>query len=271
MDERIYYDLRQVAGLPSGLSSEVARELGLSILSRAYAPGDLLEDERTLAERYQVGRSVVRDAVKILVGKGFLDSPRGACARVRPRRNWRLLDTDVLAWYQSTPPDLNRLRQLTEVRFALEPKASRWAAERADAMEIAQIESALLRMEAEQESTEGFVIADALFHRAILAASHNEFIRAMEGVIYATLLSSIRATNRDARTNPDSIPFHREVYEAIAARDGARAERLMERLLADANRRLAERSEGLDRRPPGARPHVVPSPSVRPDPGRARD
>ena len=47
----------------------------------------------------------------------------------------------------------------------------------------------------------------------------------------------------DPRENEDSLPFHREVYEAIAARDGERAERVMDRLLADANRRLGDRIE----------------------------
>ena len=64
----------------------------------------------------------------------------------------------------------------------------------------------------------------------------------MEGVIFSALLSSIRLTNKDPRDNERSIPYHREVYEAIAARNGEKAERVMEDLLKDASRRLGGRT-----------------------------
>lgn len=237
----IYYDLKQIAGLAPSLSTQVAREIGRRIVSQIYAPGELVEDESRLAERYQVSRSVIRDAVKILVGKGLLEVRRGIGTKVRSRANWGLLDDDVLAWYQSAPPNSDFLRQLMDIRLVFEPKAARWASEVASEEELALIEAAIERMEAEKGSTEDFVIADALFHRSILRAAHNEFLIAMEGVIFSALLSSIRLTNKDPRDNEGSIPFHREVYEAIAARNGDRAEQVMERLLGDANRRLGGR------------------------------
>ena len=61
----------------------------------------------------------------------------------------------------------------------------------------------------------------------------------MEGVIYSALLSSIRLTNADPRENETSMPFHRAVTDQILKRDGGKAERQMENLLADANRRLS--------------------------------
>ncbi len=243
MSELIYYDLKQVAGLAPSLSTQVAREIGRRIVCGTYPPGELVEDEGALAERYQVSRSVIRDAVKILVGKGLLEVRRGIGTRVRSRTSWGLLDDDVLAWYQSAPPNSDFFRQLMDIRLIFEPKAARWAADRASGEEIDQIRAAIERMEAEKGSVEDFVIADALFHRSILHAAHNEFLIAMEGVIFSALLSSIRLTNMDPRENEDSLPFHREVYEAIAARDCERAERVMDRLLADANRRLVERIE----------------------------
>ncbi|WP_282609382.1 FadR/GntR family transcriptional regulator [Pelagibius sp. Alg239-R121] len=241
MSEMIYYDLKQVAGLAPSLATHMARELGRRIVAGGYEPGRLVEDEAALAERYQVSRSVVRDAVKILVGKGLLEVRRGIGTRVRPRDSWGLLDNDVLAWYQSAPPSGEILRQLMDVRRVFEPKAALWAAERATPDDLAMIETAIERMEDEKGSVEDFVVADALFHRSILRAAQNEFLSAMEGIIFSALLSSIRLTNKDPRENQDSIPFHREVYEAIAAGDGERAERVMERLLGDAGNRLGDR------------------------------
>lgn len=241
MSELTFYDLKQAAGLAPSLATHMARELGRRIVAGKYEPGRLLEDEAALAARYQVSRSVVRDAVKILVGKGLLEVRRGIGTRVRARAHWGLLDDDVLAWYQSAPPNDAFFRQLMDIRKVMEPKAARWAAERADDESIAEIEAAILQMEEEKGSVEDFVIADARFHRAILRAARNEFLVAMEGVIFSALLSSIRLTNKDPRENADSIPFHRAVYEAIADRNADDAEAQMSRLLDDTSLRLDER------------------------------
>lgn len=203
MNEMIYYDLKQVSGLAPSLSTQVAREIGKRIVSAAYAPGDLVEGEATLALRYQVSRSVIRDAVKVLVGKGLLEARRGIGTRVRSREKWGLLDDDIMAWSQSAPPNAGIFRQLMDVRQIVEPKAARWAAERGGDEAHGQIRAAVERMEEEKGSVEAFVIADAGFHR--------------------------------------SISFHCEVYDAIAARNGARAERVMEYLLGEASHRLGGR------------------------------
>ena len=242
MNEMAYYDLKQASGLAPSLAAQVAREIGKRVVSAFYAPGDLVEDEATLAERYQVSRSVIRDAMKILVGKGLLDVRRGIGTRVRPRARWGLLDDDVMAWYQSAPPNAELLYQLMDVRRIFEPKAARWAAERGSDADVEEIKTATERMENEKGSVEDFVHADAGFHRSILRATRNEFLAAMEGVIFSALLSSIRLTNKDPRDNERSIPYHREVYEAIAARNGEKAERVMEDLLKDASRRLGGRT-----------------------------
>lgn len=241
MNEMMFYDLKEMSGLTHSLSTQIARELGRRIVAASYLPGALIEDEGALAERYQVSRSVIRDAVKILVGKGLLDVRRGIGTKVRERASWGLLDDDVLAWHQSAPPSARFLRQLMDVRLVIEPKAARWAAERGTAEGHAFIESAQERMEQEKGSIEDFVVADALFHRSILHAANNELLQAMEGVIFSALLSSIRLTNNDPRDNEDSIPFHRAVTDAIHQRDAAKAETHMEKLLEDAMHRLGDK------------------------------
>ncbi|AWB65008.1 GntR family transcriptional regulator [Saccharobesus litoralis] len=241
MSELVYYDLKRAATMTPSLSVQVARELGRRIVAGTYEPDTLIDDENALAQRYQVSRVVIRDAVKILVGKGLLDVRRGIGTRVRPRNQWILLDDDVLAWHITAPPNEHFLTQLMDIRRSFEPKAARWAAERATDENLKEIEAALVGMEQEKGSIENFIIADALFHRSVLRAAHNEFLTAMEGVIYSALLVSVRITNQDPRENETSIPFHREVYEAIAAKDGDKAERLTEALLGDATARLKDK------------------------------
>ncbi|GGA76010.1 GntR family transcriptional regulator [Neiella marina] len=240
MSELVYYDLKRSTKMTPSLSVQVARELGRRIVAGSIEPGALIDDENALAERFQVSRVVVRDAVKILVGKGLLDVRRGIGTKVRPRNEWILLDDDVLAWHITATPRADFINQLMDIRLAFEPKAARWAAERATEEDIAEIDKACKGMEEETGSIEKFIVADALFHKAMLRAAHNEFLNAMEGVIYSALLVSVRITNQDPRKNSDSVAFHREVYEAVAAGDGDKAEQLTEKLLTDAIRRLKE-------------------------------
>lgn len=241
MNEMLFYDLKQTSGLSHSLADQVAREVGRRIIAGGYQPGDLIEDEGALADRYQVSRSVVRDAVKILVGKNLLEVRRGIGTRVRGRHAWGLLDDDVLAWHLSAPPRPEFFRQLMDMRVVIEPEAARWAAMHGADDALGEISKAMDRMESEQGSLEEFVISDALFHREILRASNNEILRAMEGVIFSALLTSIPLTNSDARKNADSLPFHRDVADAIVARDPERAATCMRRLLLDAQNRLTER------------------------------
>ncbi|MEL6965706.1 MAG: FadR/GntR family transcriptional regulator [Pseudomonadota bacterium] len=240
MMEMLYYDLKEGSGLATSLATQIAREIGRRVVAGSYDVGDLLEDEGALASRYQVSRSVIRDAAKILVGKGLLEVRRGIGTRVRERHHWGLLDDDVLAWHQSAPASSEFLKQLMDIRLVIEPKAARWAAERGTKDGHALIAEAQDRMEQEKGAIEDFIVADALFHRAILRAANNELLLSMEGVIYSALLSSIRLTNADPRDNDKSIAFHRGVTDQILQRNGAKAESRMERLLADANRRLGD-------------------------------
>lgn len=240
MSELVYYDLKRAATMTPSMPIQVARELGRRIVAGTIEEGTLIDDEASLTQRYQVSRVVIRDAVKILVGKGLLDVRRGIGTRVKPRSQWVLWDDDVLAWLVSAPPSKELINQLMDIRLAFEPKAARWAAERSTPELLAEIESACIGMEIEKGSVEKFIIADAIFHRSVFRAAQNDFLTAMEGVIYSSLLISAQITNKDPRENSSSVSFHREVYQAIAEKNGELAEQLTEKLLKDAIRRLQE-------------------------------
>ncbi len=243
MNETMFYNLKQSNGLTHSLADQVARELGRQIVASRYDQGELIEDEGALAERFQVSRSVIRDAVKILVGKSLLEVRRGIGTRVRGRHAWGLLDDDVLAWHLSAPVRPDFLNQLMDIRVVIEPEAASWAAIGASDEAIAEILNSQENMEQEKGSLEDFVVADALFHRAILRASNNEILRAMEGVIFSALLTSIKLTNNTTSKNEASIPFHRSVTDAIVARQAEKAAEHMKRLLVDARSRLKAKLE----------------------------
>ena len=245
MSELLYYDLKDSSGSPPSLATHVCRELGRRIVGGIHREGELIDDEGRLGERFRVSKSVIREAVKLLVGKGLLEVRRGSGTRVRLRSHWNLLDDDVLAWHLSTEPRPDFLRQLTEFRRLIEPSAAAWAARFGSDDEHAEIEAAQQRMENGGQSIEGYVVADAMFHRAILRAAGNEILLSMEGVIFSALLSSIRLTNSDPRENASSIPFHRAVLNAIRSRDHQAAEERMKAHLVDTAERLESAIAGL--------------------------
>ena len=192
----------------------------------------------TLAEKYRVSRYVIRDAVKILVGKGLLEVRRGIGTKVRNRLEWGILDNDVLAWHQSAPPNRKFLMQLHEFRLVIEPKAALLASRNGTAEDYKSIEEAIHKMSETVDSAEAFVEADANFHRLILLATDNEFLSAMDGIIFTSLLSSIRLTNRDAKQNEASLSLHQDVANSIFAKKSEEAEQRMFHLLSDAKVRL---------------------------------
>ncbi|AGI67574.1 GntR family transcriptional regulator [Octadecabacter antarcticus 307] len=247
MNELLYYDLKDASGVAPGLATQVSRELGRRIVGGHYKEDALIEDENKLCDRFGVSKSVVREAVKLLVGKGLLEVRRGSGTRVRRRPSWAMLDDDVLAWHLSVDPKPDFLRQLMDIRRMMEPKAAAWAAEFGSDEALREIEVAQVRMEEEQGSVQDFVVADALFHRAILRAANNELLRSMEGVIFSALLSSIKLTNADPRENESSIPFHRGVRDAICIRDSKAAEQKMHEHLVDTSDRLSAAIKGFDR------------------------
>ena len=245
MSELLYYDLKESVGVAPSLPTQICRELGRRIVGGHLPENALIDDETKLANRFGVSKSVIREAVKMLTGKGLLEVRRGSGTRVRSRAHWSLLDDDVLAWHLSVEPKVDFLRQLMDARRMMEPKAAAWAATLGTADQHRAIAEAQERMEADAPSVEDFVIADAQFHRAILRASNNEILRSMEGVVFSALLTSIRLTNTDPRENKTSIPFHREVLDAILRRDAASAETKMLRHLDNTNERLTAAVAGF--------------------------
>ncbi|MBF2735394.1 MAG: FadR family transcriptional regulator, partial [Betaproteobacteria bacterium AqS2] len=111
------------------MAEALVHKLGLLIVAGKVKPGKVLGDESVLLKRYGVSRSVLRDAFKILAGKGMVATRRGIGTQVRPSIDWMMLDRDVLAWHQSAGGEDAYLLQLLAVREALEPLAARLAAE----------------------------------------------------------------------------------------------------------------------------------------------
>lgn len=223
---------------PRNLSHHTARKLGVKIVRGDWRPGDTLPDEPALCAQYDVSRTVVREAVKMLTSKGLVEVRPRRGTTVLPRKRWQMLDAELLAWQQHTLPSMETLLQLLEVRKIIEPEVAALAAERADLQACERIRLAIEAMWAAVGSTDRYVVADAEFHAAVLSAARNEYLDALEPVIFAGLRTSIRVTNPVPETNESSVRLHAAVGTAIILRDPDAAREAMRVLLADAKQRI---------------------------------
>lgn len=214
--------------------------LGRQIVTGIYAPGDRLPTEAELGQQLGVSRPSLREGLKVPSVKGLVESRTRRGMRVRARRDWDLLDPDVLQWMSTAPPDPELLISLLEIRAIIEPAAARMAAQRATAAQIVAIEQAYHAMAAAlPHDVEACCRHDLELHEAIIAATGNILLRRVAGAIRATLLSFFRLSANARESYENSLKEHWAVAAAIRRRAPAEAERAMRLLLAGTARDTA--------------------------------
>jgi len=203
--------------------------LGGAIVRGEIAPGTMLPPEHELEVNYGVGRSVVREAMKVLTAKGLVSVRARLGTHVRFPRDWVLLDREVLSWMRGENGlDPTLLAALEETRVIIEPAAAALAARRATLEDCRRIEAALAAMSTDRDDPPAAIAADKAFHLGILEATHNPVLCGFRGAI-DTILSAVFDLTVDAF--PGNLPNHAAVAEAIHARDPERARRAMEVVL----------------------------------------
>ncbi len=199
--------------------------LGEAIVGGRYAVGAAIPPEPLLGEEFGVSRTVVREAVKSLVAKGLLITGPKLGTRVLPEDDWNWFDPDVVQWKSKVGLSREFLRDLQELRRAVEPAGVRLAAERATAQDIAEIETAYAGMQSAIEHGGDYVFHDLRFHQGLLRACHNRMVVQMSKALGALLRTSFEIST----TRPDgpatSLPLHRAVLDAVIARAPLQAER----------------------------------------------
>ena len=219
------------------LTGQLLESLGQAIVAGEF-DGRGFPTEAEIAEHYNVSRSVTREAVKMLTAKGILAArPRSGISTL-PQAHWSLLDPDVLRWMLERKFSYELLRHFTEMRIGLEPAAAALAAKCATPEAQRRIEHGLQRMAAAEHGDGDALAADIAFHVAILDATANPFYMQLDEMITTALTISIRMTNR-IKGHTASVPAHRRVFDAIKARNPARAAAAMSAILGEVTSLIA--------------------------------
>lgn len=217
-----------------GLHARLVESLGARIVCGEINPGDII-DLDALGQERSVSRTVVRGAVKVLMGKGLLDARPKYGTFVRGRNEWNLLDPDVIRWRQSAGPDSRLLRELEEIRQIIEPVTARLAAERADQQHLDALEAAMTTL-AGAASRDVHVDADLQFHRTLASASGNELLERLVMMLEPAQRMRDQIAFEGGVDHHESIAAHKAVLDCVCAHDPNAAEGAMRILLEAASR-----------------------------------
>lgn len=213
------------------MQGSLAQQLAVMILSGELEPGHVFPGEIEYSEQIGISRSSLREAFRVLAAKGLVDSRPKAGTRVSPRRQWSLLDPDLLAWQFASEPSQKFVRDLFELRMTVEPSAAAMAAARRTDEEVEAMHRALENMARHGLATEEGRLADQQFHMVLLEATRNDAIIALASSIMAAIAWTTVYKHRNNALTRDPIPDHRALYDAFAAGDAEGARGAMAELI----------------------------------------
>jgi DNA-binding FadR family transcriptional regulator len=216
-----------------GIFGYFVHDFGRRIVGGEYPQGSILPNEPELVAKFGISRTVIREAMKCLAGKGLVEIKTRVGTRVRDRSYWHHTDTDVMVWYYESGPSIELMRSIKDLRRVLEPEAASRAATRGTENEIQRIATAFQRMVNSIGDADANSDADLEFHTAIFAATHN--------MVYAQLIDLVAVAlyaNRAGSTPAEVIegqrrclPSHKDLLDAIIARDPVAASKAAHFLL----------------------------------------
>ncbi|MFF9313664.1 FadR/GntR family transcriptional regulator [Streptomyces sp. NPDC014748] len=210
-----------------GLHGRVLDALGPAITAGEYPPGSVLRTDE-LAQSFDVSRSVMREAVRVLESMHLVASRRRVGVTVLPADEWNVYDPQVIRWRLAGADRARQLRSLTVLRSAVEPVAAGLAARHATPEQCSELTECALGMVANSRGRrlDRYLLHDVAFHRVILRASGNEMFARLGDVVAEVLTGRTQHEVMFEDPDPAAVTLHVRVAEAVRAGDAERAEQL---------------------------------------------
>ena len=205
------------------LSVKIANQIKELILEGKIKPGQVMPPERKLMELLNVSRPSLREALKSLVGMGFLEITQNNRTIVKHLAASRFIDP----FDHLLKEDVRTVFELVEVRKAIESWNAYYAAKRATGGDIEALNSNLELISSHLEDNEDILgDMDAEFHMAIARATQNKIQMHMMFSISDVLRQYI-CTHYERLVKATIYDQHAEVVKAIQARDQEQARMAM--------------------------------------------
>lgn len=220
------------------LSDQLYGQILEQIISGTLKRDEKLPSEHQLASAFEVSRPVVREALRKLQEDGLVEARRGVGTFIRRKPPDKLIEF-------ATAEDVAGLMRAMEARMTVEQTTARLAALRAEPKDLSRIEMALSSLDESMQARRPLVEADYDFHRAVALASGNPVLVDMLDCARAPIEQGIdvaqKLTREGKQSRIDTVSReHRQIFEAIAARDVEAAGLCMSYHLLQARQRITD-------------------------------
>jgi GntR family transcriptional regulator, transcriptional repressor for pyruvate dehydrogenase complex len=219
-----------------GLAEHAADQIERLIIEGRLEPGQKLPPERELSDKLGVSRPTLREATRALTMMGILEAKQGDGTYVLgAEAGFLLRPAKVMLAGEGG------LDWLFEVREVLEGRAAAFAAMRATAREVAEVEEWLAAFPVGEMDSDEIRTRDVQLHALIITASHNPLLSAIAASLSAALAESRVMTGLLPEWEVLGMMDLKEVAEAIVGRDAPAAEVAMVRHLENGRQRYRRR------------------------------
>jgi GntR family transcriptional repressor for pyruvate dehydrogenase complex len=212
------------------LSDKVAAAIQRSIGDGELVQGDLLPTEMELSTQFEVSRTVIREAIRSLMGRGMLASGPGR--RVMVAGADASAARESLSRFIQAATELDYLK-VHEVRAAIEVQTAGLAAERAGPDDLAALRDTCDAMAESLHDYDAASAWDLAFHRAIATSTHNDLFLVMLDAISDPLIQIRRMTFGPGGRSGEALASHRDILDQVERRDAGGARAAMREHLTD--------------------------------------
>jgi GntR family transcriptional repressor for pyruvate dehydrogenase complex len=222
------------------LSARIAGELEAEILAGKLPKEERLPSEEKLCARFDASRTVIREAIQQLRGRGLLRTQKGSGTYLADP-SLESLGSAVETY--SILVEKADFLELMDFRILVESECARLAAEVAGNHAITEIRQAIAQMKAGQGSRSRFSKADISFHMAIALACPNRIYATLLGALEKRCIEFAQANRGDDDWYAGVINQHQAVLEAIELGRGEQAAEAMRRHLLSSRRHYVDLKE----------------------------
>jgi GntR family transcriptional repressor for pyruvate dehydrogenase complex len=217
---------------PRKIYEQIAEQIKEQIVAGKLTPGQKLPSTRELTERYEVGRSTMREALSMLKAMGLIEIRQGEGCFVRSVDD---AEMDVPR-FEHLFTSMEAVVELLEARISLEVANAGLAAAKRTDEDVAALEAVLSDMDSERGTETVGEKQDMRFHMTLAEATHNSIMVKLLETISAQVELTIRETRRvrlyaDREIAGKLWREHKAIADAVAARDAEGAQAAMRKHL----------------------------------------
>ncbi len=216
------------------LYEEIVDQIIFLISSKQLKPGDKLPSERLLAEQLSVARPTVREALRTLEDRGYIESKIGSGMYVRTLS----IDYLVAPMLEIMMQSEVLVDEILEMRLILETEIIKLAAVRHTEENIKDLEQVLEEMEKEISAGGYAIEADDLFHLKIAESCKNTCIYTLFIMCRNLLKKSIHSVYDKPNVAQNTYKEHIELFEAIKSKNPEIAALAIQKHIHNTNRRI---------------------------------